>query len=69
MWVNKENFDNAIKDSTEAIRLNPRIVEAYQDRGNARIRKGELDTGIKDLTEAVKLRAIARQTRVKPAQS
>jgi tetratricopeptide (TPR) repeat protein len=57
-------YDNAIADFTEAIRLNPKLAEAirlspeyalaYTARGTAYARKGKHDLAIDDYTEAIK---------------
>ena len=48
-------MDTAIQDYTKAINLNPKLVETYNNRGNAYYRKGELDTAIQDYTKAIEL--------------
>ncbi|HNC45434.1 MAG TPA: tetratricopeptide repeat protein, partial [Acidobacteriota bacterium] len=53
--VAKEDSTQAIKDLTEAIRLNPRIDKSYSARGAAYSSKGEYDQAIVDLTEAIRL--------------
>ena len=49
------DYDKAIAEFTEAIRLDPTCAEAYNHRGLAFIVKGDLDQGIADLTEAIRL--------------
>ena len=44
-WAAKKDFDRAIASDDEAIRLDPGFALAYQNRGNARDRKGEYDIG------------------------
>jgi tetratricopeptide (TPR) repeat protein len=51
----KKEYDLAIKEFTEAIRLDPNFVLAYCTRGNSYFRKEEYDLTIKDLTEAIRL--------------
>jgi tetratricopeptide (TPR) repeat protein len=61
-FYNQDDFDRAIADFIEALRLDPGIVEAknnlytaYFNRGVANFRKGDNDKAIADLTEAVAL--------------
>jgi tetratricopeptide (TPR) repeat protein len=51
----KWRFDEAIRDHTQALRLNPQLSEAYAGRGLAYLRKGENEKAIADLTEAIRL--------------
>lgn len=39
----KGNYDRAIQDYNEAIRLNPNYVDAFNDRGNAYFDKKDYD--------------------------
>lgn len=50
----KSRFDEAIRDYTEAIRLNPQSAEAYAGRGYSYQHKGELEKAIVDLSEAIR---------------
>ncbi len=50
----KGDYDKAISDFTEAIRLKPKFAEAYNDRGAAYPRKSA-DKAISDFTEALRL--------------
>ena len=52
----KGDFDGAIADYDEAIRLNPDFTEALNNRGNAWGEKGEYDKAIADLNEAIRLK-------------
>ena len=53
----KENRrDQAIERYDRAIRLNPELVEAYNNRGSDRRRKGDLDGAIADYGEVIRLR-------------
>ena len=54
-WYNKKEFDKAIADYTEAIRLDPEYAMAYNNRGRAWQQKGEFDKAIADYTEAIRL--------------
>ncbi len=49
------NFDRAIADCTEAIRLNSKDSSAYARRGAACRMKGDYDRAIADCTEAIRL--------------
>ncbi len=51
----KSEYDEAIEDYTQAIKLNPSYAEAFGDRGNAYLQKGEYDEAIEDSNQAVKL--------------
>ncbi|MEK7484653.1 MAG: tetratricopeptide repeat protein, partial [Planctomycetota bacterium] len=51
----KEDFEGAIVDFTEAIRLNPNRSEAHDNRGVAKSYKGDFEGAIKDFTEAIRL--------------
>jgi len=50
------DYDQAIKDYSEAIKLKPDFVEAWTNRGNAYSNKGNHDQAIKDCSEAIKLK-------------
>src|SRR5262249_35767394 len=47
--------NRAIADLSEAIRLEPKLVFAYVDRGNAYRAKGDKDHAIADFSEAIRL--------------
>ena len=49
-------YDRAIADYTTAIRLKPDYAEAYNDRGFAYYRKGDVERAIADYTRAIELR-------------
>jgi tetratricopeptide (TPR) repeat protein len=51
----KGDVEGAIADYTTAIELNPRFVEAYNNRAGARYEKGEVDAAIVDYTKAIDL--------------
>ncbi len=53
-WKLKE-YDKAVADLTEAIRLDPECHRVYYFRGLARSEKKEFDDAIADFTEAVRL--------------
>ena len=54
-WGAKKEFDKAIADFAEAIRLDPKLAVAYHNRGNAWGAKKEFDKAIADYTEAIRL--------------
>ena len=60
-WAAKSEYDKAIKDYNEAIRLNPRDAVAFANRGISWVSKGEYDKGIKDYNEAIRLNPNNRQ--------
>ena len=49
------DFDLAIAEYTEAIKLDPSIAWAFIDRGVARLRSGELDNALRDLNTGIQL--------------
>lgn len=51
----KGEADAAIADYNEAIRLDPKYVDAYRLRGDAWYKKGDLDAALKDYSEAIRL--------------
>jgi tetratricopeptide (TPR) repeat protein len=54
-YNNKGDYDRAIADYTEALRLDPNLVAAYFNRGDAYRNKGDYDRAIADYTEALRL--------------
>src|SRR6267154_2690128 len=54
-WYGKGDYDRAIADCNEAIRLDPQYAPAYSNRGNAWSGKGDNDRAIADLNEAIRL--------------
>ncbi|MCH8840041.1 MAG: tetratricopeptide repeat protein [Planctomycetes bacterium] len=54
-WYDKGEYDKAIADFNEAIRLDPKYAMAYVDRGNAWRGKGENDRAIADYSKAIRL--------------
>jgi lipoprotein NlpI len=52
----KGDFDRALTDFNEAIRLDPQNASFYINRGNAYETKGDLDRAISDFDEAIRLR-------------
>ena len=49
-----QDYENAISHYTEAIKLNPKLVRAYINRGTAYSEKDEFDHAIADYSEAIK---------------
>ena len=54
-WYFKGEYDNAIKDYSEAMRLDPGERTYYNSRGSAWLNKKEYDKAIKDYDEAIRL--------------
>src|SRR4029077_14037182 len=54
-YHDKGDMDRAIADYTEAIRLDPKNVNAYGHRGVTYRDKGDLDLAIADFTEVIRL--------------
>ena len=54
-WFKKGEWDKAIADYTEVIKLNPKLAKAYNNRGKAWFEKGDLDKAIADYNEAIKI--------------
>ena len=53
--MNKREFDRALSEYDEAIRLDPRNGMAYSGRGCASTEKGEFDRAIASFDEAIRL--------------
>ena len=53
--TNAGDYDRAIADYNEAIRLDPKSAIAFSDRGVAYMRKGDLDRAFADYNEALRL--------------
>ena len=51
------SVEDAIAAATKAINLNPKDVDAYIDRGEARMRKGDWEGARADFTTAIELAA------------
>jgi tetratricopeptide (TPR) repeat protein len=54
-WMDKKEYDKAIADYNEAIRLKPKDAFAYINRGNAWGQKKEYGKAITDYDEAIRL--------------
>src|SRR5262249_48895382 len=55
VWSDKGAYDKAILDYTEAIRLNPKDADTYNNRGSMSLQKGAYDKAVADWTEAIRL--------------
>ncbi|MFC2002728.1 tetratricopeptide repeat protein, partial [Chloroflexota bacterium] len=51
----QERLEEAIGEYGEAIRLNPQLTEAYNNRGNAYADLGQFERAIQDYGEAIRL--------------
>ena len=56
IYQNRRNYARALEHYTEALRLNPRLAEAYNNRGNVYNIMSEPDCAIKDFTKAIQLK-------------
>ncbi|HEX9200398.1 MAG TPA: tetratricopeptide repeat protein [Acidobacteriaceae bacterium] len=54
-YDDKGDYDHAIPDLSESIRLNPRMAASFYSRGIAYNRKGEFDRAIQDYNEAIRM--------------
>jgi lipoprotein NlpI len=54
-YIAKGDFDRAIADYTEAVRLDSTYALAYNDRGNAYLAKGDFNRAIADYNESIRL--------------
>jgi Tfp pilus assembly protein PilF len=54
-WMKEKEYDKAIEDFDEAIRLDPSNARAHGCRGCARVNKKEYGTALRDLNEAIRL--------------
>ena len=50
------DFDRAIQDYSETIKLNPHFADAYNNRGKAYFMQGDFDRAIADFNKAIKLK-------------
>jgi lipoprotein NlpI len=55
VWAAKGDFDRAIADYTEALKLGPKFARGYVNRGHAWAAKGDFDQAIADCTQAIKI--------------
>jgi lipoprotein NlpI len=54
-YFNKGDYDHAVADASEAIRLDPGMTSAYVTRGRAYANKLDFDHAIADYSEAIRL--------------
>jgi lipoprotein NlpI len=54
-WRLKGEYDRAMADYNEAIRLDPKYANAYNNRASAWSEKGDFDRAIGDYSEAIRL--------------
>jgi tetratricopeptide (TPR) repeat protein len=55
IYADKKDYDRAIGDYNEAIRLNPGYGDVYNDRGTIYRVKNDVDRAIEDFNEAIRL--------------
>jgi tetratricopeptide (TPR) repeat protein len=55
IWSDRKEYDIALGDFSEAIRLNPRNAATYLNRGNVWWDKKDLDRALSDYSEAIRL--------------
>ncbi len=55
LYAFTKDYDSAIRDYSEAIRINPGDASSFNNRGNVYVDKGEYDKALKDYTEAIRL--------------
>jgi tetratricopeptide (TPR) repeat protein len=55
-FYQKDRYDSAIHQYSEAIRLFPTYAQAFSNRGNAYLAKGEYDRAIEDYNQALRLK-------------
>ena len=60
--MDKGDFDQAVRQLTEALRLDPKCSEAYQARGWVYAEQGELAQAVADYSEALRLQPQSAET-------
>ena len=54
-FIIKGDYEHAVQDFNEAIKLNPTFTKPFNNLGVAHLRKGEYDLAIQSLDKAIKL--------------
>ncbi len=54
-YVDKGQWDKAIAEYNEAIKLDPKFAEAYMTRGNVYLQKGQFDQAFSDFNKAIEI--------------
>ena len=54
-YLKKNEYDRAIQDYDESVRINPNYAKAFNNRGVAHQRKGEYERAIENFDEAIRL--------------
>ena len=52
-----EHYENAVKHYTEALKLNPQMLEAYHNRGIVYSNKGEYDEALQAFSTAIEIKS------------
>ena len=60
-----KDYKGAIQDYTKAIELNPKLAEAYNNRGLTKITSGQKDSGCLDLSKAGELGLVEADETIK----
>ena len=68
-YTAKGDYDRAIQDFDQSIKLNPTYAKPFNNRGVAYLRKGEYDLAIKAFDEAIKLNPELRRSLRQPCRS
>ena len=63
-FVNNGEFDTAIRDFENALKIKPEDAEALNNRGFAFAKKGEFERAISDYDDAIKLKPDLRGSRI-----
>ena len=54
-YQDKGQWDKAIAEYNEAIKLDPKFAEAYMTRGNVYLQKGQFDQAFSDFSKAIEI--------------